>query len=106
MRKRLYFENSKGEEQVIKNNAQTWEEVVDAIRIFIRNCNVHKLNDARYKYGKNFDESKFVPFKWYYTRCWQQEDGRTRIDVGSHTEFFIWEGSINEDKDNYTVQEN
>lgn len=26
-------------------------------------------------------------FKSYYTRCWE-EDGMTKVDVGSHCEFF------------------
>ena len=29
-------------------------------------------------------------FKSYYTRCWNDKDGNTWYDVGSHTEFFIW----------------
>lgn len=32
-------------------------------------------------------------FKSYYTRTWQEPDGRLMIDVGSHTEFFIIEGA-------------
>ena len=31
-------------------------------------------------------------FKSYYKRTWETSDG-TMIDVGSHTEFFLW-GSI------------
>ena len=38
-----------------------------------------------------FDPSKVVPFVSYYTRVWESE-GMTKIDVGSHTEFFFWEG--------------
>ena len=76
MDKRLWFENSCGQERIIKNNARTWEEVNTAIDEFIARCN----------------QTNMKPFVRYYTRIWQQADGRTRIDVGSHTEFFIWEG--------------
>ena len=34
-------------------------------------------------------EQKVPFFKSYYTRIWKQADGRWRLDVGSHTEFFI-----------------
>lgn len=96
MRKRLYFENSNGDERVIKNNAQTWAEVHQAITEFINNCNINKVNAAKRRFGEDFDESKVQKFQWYYTRTWKQDDGRTKIDVGSHTEFFIWEGDPNE----------
>lgn len=29
-------------------------------------------------------------YKSYYTREWTNENGETWVDVGSHTEFFIW----------------
>lgn len=92
MAKRVWFENSYGEERVIKNTANTWIEVNDAINEFINRCNINKINAAKRKYGDNFDATKVPLFERYYTRIWTQEDGRTRIDVGSHTEFFIWEG--------------
>ena len=82
MAKRVWFENSRGEERVIKNTAKTWAEAYDAIKDFVDRCNQRKAVSG----GK--------PFEIYYVRTWKQEDGRTRIDVGSHTEFFIWEGDI------------
>ena len=92
MAKRVWFENSCGEERVIKNTANTWIEVNDAINEFINRCNINKINAAKRKYGDDFDATKVPLFERYYTRVWTQKDGRTRIDVGSHTEFFIWEG--------------
>jgi len=79
---RVWFENSCGQQSVIKDNANTWAEAYTAIKEFINENNKRKI-----AMGKK-------PFKIYYTRIWKQEDGRTRIDVGSHTEFFIWEGDI------------
>ena len=92
MAMRLWFENSNGEERVIKNTASTWVEVNQAIKEFINRCNINKHTAAKQIYGDQYDPSKVNEFKWYYTRVWEQEDGRTKIDVGSHTEFFIWEG--------------
>lgn len=77
---RLWFENVWEQERVISNDCNTWEDVYSAIEEFIADCNRKWPNKT--------------PFKWYYTRTWRQEDGRTRIDVGSHSEFFIWEGNI------------
>ena len=74
---KLWFQNSQGEERVIAECA-TWPEVTRAIHKFIHECNAKKPKSA-------------TPFKSYYTRVWEQ-DGRTIIDVGSHTEYFIWEG--------------
>ena len=82
MAKRVWFENDYGEEKVIQETAETWAEAYDAIQKFIDHCNQEKVALG----GK--------PFTIYYIRTWKQEDGRTRIDVGSHTEFFIWEGDI------------
>ena len=97
MANRVWFENSHGEERVIKNTANTWEEVNQTINEFIQRCNVNKINAAKRQFGDNYDESKVNLFKHYYTRYWQQEDGRVKIDVGSHTEFFLWEGKIEND---------
>ena len=94
--KRLWFENADGEERVIDKNADTWEEVNKDIAEFIKQCNQKKIDSAKITFGDAFDESKVNLFKWYYTRVWEQKDGRTRIDVGSHTEFFIWEGKYPE----------
>lgn len=82
MAKRVWFENANGEERVIKNTANTWTEVYDTIKNFVNRCNQRKVISG----GQ--------PFKIYYVRAWKQEDGRTRIDIGSHTEFFLWEGDI------------
>ena len=76
---RLWFENQFGAKRVIKNPCDTWEDVCSAINEFINDCND--------KYPLN----KQNPFKSYYIRAWE-EDGMTKIDVGSHSEFFYWEG--------------
>ena len=73
----LYFENSSGKRRVICD-CETWEEVNKSINEFIDQCNAAK-------------PAGVAPFKSYYTRVWE-EDGLTKIDVGSHTEFFYWEG--------------
>ena len=96
MAMRLWFENSAGEERVIKNTATTWAEVDQAIDEFINRCNINKTNARKRMYGEKYNPSYDQPFIRYYTRVWEQEDGRTRIDVGSHTEFFIWEGKYPE----------
>ena len=100
MAKRVWFENSNGEERVIKNTANTWQEVNQAIDEFINRCNINKINTAKRKYGADFDTTKVPLFERYYTRIWTQEDGRTRIDVGSHTEFFIWENKYEPNNNN------
>ena len=70
----LWFENSLGMERLIAG-VDNWHDVHRSIREFIDQCNIGKAKDKK--------------FKSYYTRIWRQEDGRWRIDVGSHTEFFI-----------------
>lgn len=71
----LWFENSNGDEREIAQ-VNNWPEVWKAIDKFIADCN------ARKPVGK-------APFKSYYSRIWTSPtDGRTTIDVGSHTEFF------------------
>ena len=77
---KLWFENVWGEERVIANHCNTWDDVCYTIDNFIKECN-RKWPDKK-------------PFEWYYTRTWEQKDGRTRIDIGSHSEFFIWEGKF------------
>ena len=74
---KLWFSNSRGEEREIAD-CDTWANVTREIHKFIHECNAKKPKSAN-------------PFKSYYTRVWE-ENGRTIIDVGSHTEFFIWEG--------------
>ena len=77
---KLWFENSYGKERIISEQCNTFAEVSRAIGDFIEECN------------RKWPHKK--PFEWYYTRYWQQKDGRTRIDIGSHSEFFIWEGKV------------
>ena len=88
----LWFENSNGVRRQICD-CMTWEEVSRSIKEFIEQCNISKRCAAKEKFGKDYDPSKVVPFVSYYTRVWE-EDGMTKIDVGSHTEFFYWEGKI------------
>lgn len=62
---KLYFENSYGEERVIAEVANEQEAFKE----------IHKFCEER-------------NFKIYYTRSWKTKSGRTKYDVGSHTEFF------------------
>ena len=79
----LWFQNSEGKRRQIADCA-TWTEVCDAIDIFIDQCNENKPADKR--------------FVSYYKRVWESE-GMTEIDVGSHTEFFYWEGKYPNDSE-------
>lgn len=63
----LYFQNSNGQRHII-GHPENRAEAYRIIREF--------LNDHRYKS--------------YYMREWTDENGETWVDVGSHTEFFIW----------------
>ena len=93
MAQRVWFENSNGERRVIKDAANTWAEVDFAINEFIHRCNVNKTNARKQIYGADYNPAYDHPFVRYYTRTWE-EDGMTKIDVGSHTEFFYWEKLI------------
>ena len=84
----LWFENSEGKERLIAAPSD-WHGVQHCINEFIKQCNHNKILQSKEIYGAYFDKSKVPLFKSYYTRVWRQEDGRWRIDVGSHTEFFI-----------------
>ena len=84
----LWFENNEGKERLIAA-VETWQDVYHCINEFIKQCNQNKILRSKEIYGKDYDESKVRFFKSYYTRIWQQADGRYRLDVGSHTEFFI-----------------
>ena len=84
----LWFENNEGKERLIAS-VENWNDVHDCINKFIKQCNQNKILRSKEIYGTDYDESKVRFFKSYYTRVWPQEDGRCRIDVGSHTEFFI-----------------
>ena len=79
---KLWFENSWGNERVIAENCNSWVAVNKEIDKFIDNCNKDKPTDQQ--------------FHRYYTRCWQIPDGRMKFDVGSHTEFFIWDGTLDD----------
>ena len=62
---KLYFENSMGERRLIaepNTELDAWNEI-------------HKFCDER-------------DFQIYYVRTWQNDEGLTKYDVGSHTEFF------------------
>lgn len=71
---RLMFQRSNGEEWFVADCA-TGKEV---------NVEIHK-----------FLERMNPDFKTYYTRVWE-EDGRVELDVGSWSEFFYWEGTMND----------
>lgn len=70
----LWFENHDGIEREVAQVAN-WKEVWETIDKFIADCNARKPKGAK-------------PFVSYYSRVWTGSDGRTTIDVGSHTEFF------------------
>ncbi len=79
---RLWFENTNRDKEDpfrmrVICDCMTWKDVDRSIDDFIQQCNE--------------TYPKAVPFKRYYTRVWK-ENGMTKIDVGSHTEFFYWEG--------------
>ena len=77
---KLWFGNSFGKRRVIADCA-TPAEVTKAINDFVDECNAKKPKGQ-------------TPFKIYYTRVWQTDDGLVKYDVGSHSEFFYWEGPI------------
>ena len=75
---KLWFQNSQGIERWIAD-CDTWKEVNKCIDLFIEQANVGRPKEKQ--------------FKSYYRRMWI-EDGRTKIDVGSWSEFFYWENKI------------
>lgn len=72
----LWFENREGKMRQIAD-CRTWEDVCYCVDKFIEQCNEHRSADKQ--------------FKSYYMRTWK-ENGMTKIDVGSWSEFFYWEG--------------
>ena len=74
----LLFENRHGERRQIAD-CETWQEVNKAIDNFIAQANAQRFSNRA--------------FERYYTRT-GEENGATKIDVGSHTEFFFWEKLI------------
>ena len=95
--KSLWFENSEGKERLIAA-VDNWKDIHYCIDGFIKQCNQNKIHQSKEIYGDQYDESKVRFFRSFYTRIWQQEDGRWCIDVGSHNEFFItdlpYEGDV------------
>ena len=78
----LWFENHLGIKRQIYD-CETWEDVCRAINKFIEQKNEGKPEDKK--------------FKSYYMRTWE-EDGMTKIDVGSWNEFSYWEGKYHSNK--------
>ena len=71
----LWFEASDGKQFVV-TEVNNWQDVWKAIDNFIEDCNSRRPKGTQ-------------PFKSYYTRVWKDpESGRTKIDFGSHTQFF------------------
>ena len=71
---KLWFHRSNGEEVLVA------EHVVGKNISIAMHEYIHKLNPN---------------YKSYYTRCWE-ENGRVAIDFGSWSEFFYWEGTMND----------
>ena len=88
---RLWFENQFGERRVIAN-CNTWEEINKAIDQFVAAANAAKPPHVK-------------PFKIHYIRSQDMGDNLVQLDVGSHTEFFYWEGTNAQLFDNLTVGE-
>ena len=77
----LWFENSDGKMRQIAD-CREWKDVCYCIDKFIEQCNENKPANKQ--------------FKSYYMRTWK-ENGMTKIDVGSWSEFFYWEGEYPND---------
>ena len=77
---KLIFQNRLGIERWIAD-CDTWQQVNYYIDEFIKQANEGRAEDKK--------------FKIHYIRTWQEE-GRTKIDVGSWSEFFFWEGTHEE----------
>lgn len=72
---KLIFQNSNGEEHRI-GYPKDWDEAIFYIREFVSRCNKRKEENSQFS----------IP----YIRAYKQ-DGRVKLDVGSHTEFFFIE---------------
>lgn len=72
---KLIFQNSNGEEHRIGYPGD-WDEAIFYIREFVSRCNKRKEENSQFS----------IP----YIRAYKQ-DGRVKLDVGSHTEFFFIE---------------
>ena len=69
---KLWFQNNNGEERVIAE-VNNFDDVYKEIDKFIDRCNEGRPENKQ--------------FKIYYTRIYE-ENGRTKLDVGSWSEFF------------------
>lgn len=70
----VYFRRSNGEDK------------------FLANCtDFHAVNEVINHFLKEHN------FKSYYSRMWISTPGSLKIDVGSHTEFFIVKGPAKEE---------
>ena len=67
----VFFRKSNGDEDFLGNCAD-FNTVNEVINHFLKEHN----------------------FKSYYSRMWVSEPGHLKIDVGSHTEFFIVKGPV------------
>lgn len=80
---KLWFDNGYNKREIA--NCNEWPEVVKAIGKFIDDCNAQR-------------PANMPPFESYYMRI-HVTDGQTHIDVGSHTQFFIWDGIYKPEKE-------
>ena len=72
--------------------AKLWFQRSNGEEIFIADCNTGKeVNIEVHKFLDKVNPN----FKSYYTRVWE-ENNRVVLDVGSWSEFFSWEGKIND----------
>jgi len=72
--------------------AKLWFQRSNGEEVFIADCATGKeVSVEVHKYLDKVNPS----FKSYYTRVWE-ENGRVMLDVGSWSEFFAWEGKIND----------
>lgn len=67
----VYFRRSNGEDKFLANCAD-FNTVNEVIQHFLKQHN----------------------YKSYYSRMWISAPGHLKIDVGSHTEFFIVKGAV------------
>lgn len=74
----VIFKSSRGEERYIDTVCDTGNFTDGGFS----NC---------YKIMNNYIKKINPNYKIYYTRIWQQPDGRYCVDVGSHSEFFYFE---------------
>lgn len=78
----VYFRRSNGEDKFLAN-CTDFHTVSEVINHFLKEHN----------------------FKSYYSRMWISAPGHLEIDVGSHTEFFIVKGPVEEVMNKVMVEE-